>query len=117
VALDDFGTGYSTLVNVKSFPLDCIKIDKSFIDGLGTERESTVIVSSITHLARGLGLNVVAEGVESDAQCQALRVVGCNQLQGYLFGEAEELEAATARYSAECDMRTVAREMTQWASG
>jgi predicted signal transduction protein with EAL and GGDEF domain len=116
VALDDFGTGYSTLVNVKSFPLDCIKIDKSFIDGLGTERESTVIVSSITHLARGLGLNVVAEGVETDSQCQALRVVGCNQLQGHLFGEAQSLDTATARYSAERDLRNDAEEVSRWAS-
>jgi EAL domain-containing protein (putative c-di-GMP-specific phosphodiesterase class I) len=101
IALDDFGTGYSTLVNVKNFPLDCIKIDKSFIDGLGVERESSVIVSSITHLARGLGLNVVAEGVESDVQCQALRVVGCNQLQGHLFGRAEPLAMALSRLAAE----------------
>lgn len=101
IALDDFGTGYSTLVNVKNIPLDCIKIDKSFIDGLGVAQESSVIVSSITHLARGLGLNVVAEGVESDVQCHALRVVGCNQLQGHIFGRAEPLDVALDRLASE----------------
>ncbi|MEO5493848.1 MAG: EAL domain-containing protein [Sphingomonas sp.] len=85
IALDDFGTGYSSLYNIRKFALDCLKIDKSFIDGMGRERESAAIVQSIVHLGKALGLGVVAEGVESEAQVQALRVAGASHLQGYYF--------------------------------
>ncbi|SFP49781.1 putative bifunctional diguanylate cyclase/phosphodiesterase [Sphingomonas rubra] len=83
IALDDFGTGYSSLYNIRKFALDCLKIDKSFIDGMGRERESAAIVHSIIHLGRALGLGVVAEGVETEAQVQALRIAGAQYLQGY----------------------------------
>jgi diguanylate cyclase (GGDEF)-like protein len=83
IALDDFGTGYSSLYNIRKFALDCLKIDRSFIDGMGRERESAAIVHSIIHLGRALGMEVVAEGVETEAQVQALRVGGCSHLQGY----------------------------------
>lgn len=89
IALDDFGTGYSSLFNIKNFALNCVKIDKTFIDGLGKERQSTAIVGSIVHLARALGLSVIAEGVETELQRQTLRVTGCSHLQGFLFGRAE----------------------------
>ena len=85
IALDDFGTGYSSLYNIRKFALDCLKIDRSFIDGMGRERESAAIVQSIIHLGRALGLGVIAEGVESEAQLQALRVAGCSHMQGFLF--------------------------------
>ena len=85
IALDDFGTGYSSLYNIRKFALDCLKIDKSFIDSMGRERESAAIVQSIVHLGRALGLGVVAEGVETDAQVQALRLAGASHLQGYYF--------------------------------
>lgn len=94
IALDDFGTGYSSMVSVKNFDLDCIKIDKSFVDQVGREKHSDAIVNSINFLARSLGLNVVAEGVEDEAQCQALRLLGCSHLQGYLFGAALKAEDA-----------------------
>ena len=97
VALDDFGTGYSSLFNIKNFALDCLKIDKSFIDGLGREASSAAIVSAVTHLARALGLTIVAEGVESDLQCQTLRVIGCSHMQGYLFGKGESVEISQQR--------------------
>lgn len=92
VALDDFGTGYSSLFNIRNFALDCLKIDKSFIDGLGREVESAAIVNSVTHLARSLGLGVVAEGVETETQNQALRLAGCSHLQGYYFGRPTDAE-------------------------
>lgn len=85
IALDDFGTGYSSLYNIRKFALDSLKIDRSFIDGMGRERESAAIVHSIIHLGRALGLGVIAEGVETEAQLQALRVAGASHLQGYLF--------------------------------
>ncbi len=85
IALDDFGTGYSSLYNIRKFALDCLKIDKSFIDGMGRERESAAIVHSIIHLGRALGLGVIAEGVETEAQVQALRLAGASHMQGYFF--------------------------------
>jgi len=92
VALDDFGTGYSSLFNIRNFALDCLKIDKSFIDGMGREVQSAAIVHSITHLARSLGLGIVAEGVETETQNQALRLAGCSHLQGFYFGRPSSTE-------------------------
>ncbi len=85
IALDDFGTGYSSLVNLKDFEIDCIKIDQSFVATLGKDRHTSAIVNSVTSLARALGLSVVAEGVESEIQVQALRLVGCELMQGYFY--------------------------------
>jgi diguanylate cyclase (GGDEF)-like protein len=85
IALDDFGTGYSSLVNLKDFEIDCIKIDQSFVATLGADRQASAIVNSVTSLARTLGLKVVAEGVESEMQVQALRLVGCELMQGYFY--------------------------------
>lgn len=100
LALDDFGTGYSNLLNIKNFALDCIKIDKSFVDGMGQGGDTTAIINSITHLARNLGLSVVAEGVETEMQCQALRVVGCSHLQGFLFGKPVAIEHTREQISS-----------------
>jgi diguanylate cyclase (GGDEF)-like protein len=85
IALDDFGTGYSSLVNLKDFEIDCIKIDQSFVATLGADRQTSAIVTAVTSLARSLGLKVVAEGVESELQVQALRMVGCELMQGYFY--------------------------------
>jgi diguanylate cyclase (GGDEF)-like protein len=102
IALDDFGTGYSSLYNIRKFALDCLKIDRSFIDGMGRERESAAIVHSIIHLGRALGLGVIAEGVETEAQVQALRLAGASHLQGYYFSRPVSVdiarEIATARF-------------------
>ena len=95
IALDDFGTGYSSLYNIRKFALDCLKIDRSFIDGMGRERESAAIVQSIVHLGRSLGLGVIAEGVETEAQVQALRLAGCSHLQGYYFSRPIDGDIAT----------------------
>ena len=94
IALDDFGTGYSSLYNIRKFALDCLKIDRSFIDGMGRERESAAIVHSIIHLGRALGLGVVAEGVETEAQVQYLRIAGASHLQGYFFSRPVAAEVA-----------------------
>ena len=102
IALDDFGTGYSSLYNIRRFALDCLKIDRSFVDGMGKERESAAIVHSIIHLGRALGMEVVAEGVETETQLQALRVAGCSHLQGYYLArpmpEETALELAHQRF-------------------
>ncbi len=99
IALDDFGTGYSSLYNIRKFALDALKIDRSFIDGMGRERESAAIVHSIIHLGRALGLGVIAEGVETEAQAQALRLAGASHLQGYFF--SRPISADVAREMAE----------------
>jgi predicted signal transduction protein with EAL and GGDEF domain len=87
VALDDFGTGYSSLVYLNQFAIDCIKIDKSFVDNITRDRQSAVIVASVAKLAASLGMSVVAEGVETEDQRHALILAGCGALQGYHFGK------------------------------
>ena len=96
IALDDFGTGYSSLYNIRKFALDSLKIDRSFIDGMGRERESAAIVHSIIHLGRALGLEIIAEGVETEVQVQALRLAGASHLQGYFFSRPVAADDACA---------------------
>lgn len=85
LALDDFGTGYSSLSRLATFPIHRLKIDRSFISKLVVDRDSVTLVEAILAMARGLGLQVVAEGVETEEQLQFLRERGCDELQGYLF--------------------------------
>ena len=90
-ALDDFGTGYSSLGYVQRFPLKMIKIDRSFVAPLGDgmSQRSSAIVAAILALAQSLGLDVVAEGIETDVQRRALQQMGCVHGQGFLFGRPE----------------------------
>ena len=84
VSIDDFGTGYSSLSYLRRYPIDELKIDRSFLFGLPEERGNRAIVEAVVHLAHGLNLSVVAEGVETVPQLEFLRSVGCNQMQGFL---------------------------------
>jgi EAL domain-containing protein (putative c-di-GMP-specific phosphodiesterase class I) len=86
LAVDDFGTGYSSLTYLKRFPVEAIKIDRSFVTGLGIGDEDSTIVEAVVQLGRALGLTVVAEGVESPLQLERLRALQCDRGQGYLFG-------------------------------
>jgi EAL domain-containing protein (putative c-di-GMP-specific phosphodiesterase class I) len=86
LSVDDFGTGYSSLAYLKRFPIEAIKIDRSFVAGLGIEAEDTSIVEAVVGLGQALGLHVVAEGIESPLQLARLRELGCDRGQGYLFG-------------------------------
>jgi diguanylate cyclase (GGDEF)-like protein len=86
LALDDFGTGYSSLRSLTAFPFDKIKIDKSFVANLGQRDESAAVISSVVTLARGLGMNITAEGVETEEQLGQLRALGVHFAQGYLLG-------------------------------
>ena len=82
IALDDFGTGYASLSNLKQFPIDRLKIDKSFVQNSG----DNAIVQAVINLGASLGMEVVAEGVEALDQLQFLTANGCHQVQGYHFG-------------------------------
>ena len=87
VGLDDFGTGFSSLAYLRQFPLDFVKIDRSFIHGLDRGSGEDAIVNAIIGLAHAFGLEVVAEGVETPAQLEFLTELGCDQAQGFLLAK------------------------------
>jgi diguanylate cyclase len=101
VSLDDFGTGYSSLRYLKVLPLDRLKIDQSFVGGLTTASKDDAIVSTIIRLARSLGLDVLAEGVETEAQRSFLGDHGCEAIQGYLISPPLNVDAMTEWLSDE----------------
>ncbi|RZL22336.1 MAG: EAL domain-containing protein, partial [Sphingomonas sp.] len=92
ISMDDFGTGYSSLSYFRLFPFDKVKIDQSFIRDMADDRQARAIVQAVIGLGRGLGLSVVAEGVETEAQITMLRDEGCAQVQGYHLGKPAPIE-------------------------
>jgi diguanylate cyclase (GGDEF)-like protein len=100
IALDDFGTGYSALSYLRKFPLDRIKIDRSFVTDITTQSDQVVIVQAVVSIARALGMTVTAEGVETPIQKEFLQSLGCDDAQGFLFGKPlpfEELPEMLAK--------------------
>lgn len=98
ISIDDFGTGYSSLAYLKKFPLSTLKIDKSFVTGIVSDAQDRAIVTTIINLAKSLGLNTVAEGVETSAQLDFLQQNGCSSIQGWIFGKACPAELFAANY-------------------
>jgi EAL domain-containing protein (putative c-di-GMP-specific phosphodiesterase class I) len=88
VAIDDFGTGYASLVYLKRLPVDVLKIDRSFVEGMPGAVADTAIVRAVVGLAASLGIDVIAEGVERLPQQQALQALGVRRMQGWLYGKA-----------------------------
>ena len=107
VAIDDFGTGYSALSYLKHLPVDAVKVDRGFVAGLGVDPVDTLLVEAVVHVAHGLGLRVVAEGVETAAQLEELRQLGCDAAQGYLF--ARPVAGAELPAALDAATRAVAR--------
>lgn len=102
IAIDDFGTGYSSLLYLKRYPVRALKVDRSFVSGMTASNEDRAIVTSVVSLAAAVGSVSVAEGVETQEQHAALRAMGCDYAQGYLFGKpvaASEIALAVARCS------------------
>jgi EAL domain-containing protein (putative c-di-GMP-specific phosphodiesterase class I) len=106
LAIDDFGTGYSSLSYLKRFPVDTLKIDRSFVDGLGADLQDTAIVRSVVDLAQALDVTVTGEGIETAAQEAELRALGCDGGQGFLFARplpAVELERLFQAFSNDAE--------------
>jgi EAL domain-containing protein (putative c-di-GMP-specific phosphodiesterase class I) len=107
VAVDDFGTGFSALGALKHYPVDSLKIDRSFVDGLGSDAQDTAIVHAVIAFAKSLGLRVTGEGIETAEQFEQLRALGCDHGQGYYFakplqaGSVQSFLAAHQRVSAD----------------
>jgi diguanylate cyclase (GGDEF)-like protein/PAS domain S-box-containing protein len=99
LSVDDFGTGYSSLTYLKRFPVEAIKVDQTFVTGLGLEADDTSIVEAVVRLGHSLGLSVVAEGVETPLQLNRLRELGCDKGQGYLFGRPRPADIAASERS------------------
>lgn len=104
VYLDDFGTGYSSLSYLKRFPVDTLKVDKSFVQDMQTDNNEFTLVSAIIAMGRSLGLEIIAEGVEKESHAHALQHVGCRYVQGYLYARplsADAFDAAVEQIQAE----------------
>jgi EAL domain-containing protein (putative c-di-GMP-specific phosphodiesterase class I) len=95
IAIDDFGTGYSSLSYLRRFPIDTLKIDKSFINEITTDEDEAAIAKAIVMMGQALGLTVIAEGVETPEQLEYLTTLGCDVIQGYLFSTPLSTEAFT----------------------
>jgi EAL domain-containing protein (putative c-di-GMP-specific phosphodiesterase class I) len=109
IALDDFGTGYSSLSFLKRVPADILKIDRSFITGIADDAADRDIAAAIISLARALGRTVVAEGIETEAQHEVVRGLGCQLAQGYLWSPAVPAEQVLTLRGTYADRATKLR--------
>lgn len=107
VSLDDFGTGYASLTHLRDFPIETLKIDRSFVAGLGMKAQDAAIVKAIVELGHNLGMDVVAEGVETQGQLDFLRSIRCDNGQGYLVSKPLSAEMITDILKANCPSRSI----------
>ncbi len=105
--MDDFGTGYSSLSYLRRFPVDILKVDQSFVSGLGHDPEDSAIVQAVVHMGRALNLTTVAEGVETAHHLIELRELDCDIAQGYHFARPRPAEAITRMLHAGPDWTRV----------
>ncbi|HEY0853930.1 MAG TPA: EAL domain-containing protein, partial [Devosia sp.] len=111
LSMDDFGTGYSSLSHLARLPVHELKIDRSFMQGLEDSDNARTLVTAVIRIGQSLGLQVVAEGVETDAQRRFLQALDCDVLQGFLFSKAlppDELATWAQSYGAQRDIRGAA---------
>jgi diguanylate cyclase (GGDEF)-like protein len=101
IALDDFGTGYSSLAYLANFGFDKLKIDRSFVSGISHQKKAKTIVQAVVTIGRGLGMKIVAEGVETEAEAAMMRLFGCHEMQGYFFSRPVEAKGIDALLIAE----------------
>ena len=101
IAVDDFGTGYSSMAYLKRLPVDELKIDRSFVRDLATDKADMAIVRAIISLGHDLGLSIVAEGIEDDATWDQLRRLGCDVGQGYLFDRPVTASDIASKYGSQ----------------
>ena len=113
VSLDDFGTGYSSLTYLKHFPVNTLKIDRSFIQNVTADSDDAVIVKGVIALAHGMQLKVVAEGIEEDAQLAFLQNAGCDYGQGYYFSKPVDVNTFTKLFMKKHDQNTIVAEQNE----
>jgi diguanylate cyclase (GGDEF)-like protein len=117
IALDDFGTGFSSLRYLSEFRFDKIKIDRAFVTGIQERKRALTIIQSVVTLGRGLGMDIVAEGVETEAEASVMRLVGVNELQGFFFSRAVPGEQVESLVAAFGPRSTAPARQSQKASG
>jgi EAL domain-containing protein (putative c-di-GMP-specific phosphodiesterase class I) len=110
-SLDDFGTGYSSLSYLRKFPVNKIKIDRSFVQGIPQDREALAIIRAVATLAQNLGIRMNAEGIEEQPQVHLLRMLGCTEGQGYFFGKPQPAEEIARRAGAEATPTATQRQL------
>ena len=120
IAIDDFGTGYSSLSYLNKLPVDSLKIDQSFLRNLQQPEGSLAVIQSIVRMAHSMNLTVVAEGVETRAELDLVRVLGCDKVQGHVYGPArrrEQMEALLGRQRFAAPSRAVGRKCAAYPYG
>ena len=114
LSIDDFGTGYSSMNYLKHFPVDRIKIDKSFVDGINSNERDSAIIEAMVTIAQSLSLRVVAEGVENSDQLHSLSKLGCDEVQGFYLAMPMQAEELAKKLGKKHGKQTEKLQVTEW---